>query len=883
MRLWRGVFVVLTAVLVLTAAGAGAGNIDVKHRLLDNGLNVYVLENHNAPVFTMRVYVRAGSIYEEEFLGKGISHNLEHLVAGGSTHKRTEEEGQRIIRSIGGAANAYTTSDHTCYYISTSAEYADSVIDLLSDWTLNCAFTEHEYERERGVIQREITMGKDEPGRRIGKLYNGTMFVVHPEHFPTIGYRELFDTITRDDLLTYYNRMYVPANMHVVAVGDFDAEDMLDRIEVAFSGFPYKPAHIPVLPSDPKQMGRRYVEDEMDVGLTYMTIGFKTVMVTNPDAFPLRVMASILGEGRSSRLYKTVKEELGLVHTINAYSYTPEYDAPDFTVHVTLDYENVPAAIDAILDVVYGLKDAPVTKGELEKAKTQLVSDYAFGFQDVMDQAATIGTDIIRTGSPAYSGGYFLDQIRAVTRDDIGRVANTYFYDDAITIAVLKPLGAVLAEEEVVEEVAKGTSEVSRMVLDNGITLLVKQDTTTPLVFMRGFFAGGSYLEDAGTSGAFNFMARMMRRGTRKYSSQMIAEKVDEMGGAIWAGGTEDYFFCHMDVVSENFDKGLALYSDVIMNSAFDEAEFEKEREVVLAQIVARDDDWQEDGETRMRKLLYADHPYGLSPLGEEPSVSGLSRDYVKGLYDKYCTPDNLVLLVYGDVNLGEAVAAVERAFGRFKRGPVNVPAPPEWDGLDESVLLVEPTDKEQAVIYMGIPSMTLDNPDWYAVRVLDGVMSGIGYPGGWLHETLRGERLVYIVHAWNNALRGKGYFCVMAATTPEHADSALGIIHEKIEKAKTELVTDEEIEMGKRSCIVMENLYYSQTTASQANMGGQYEVRGMGYDYRDSIREKIRTVTKEDLKRVANKYLTNAAIVVITPAPENIRQTAEASYGKAD
>jgi zinc protease len=378
-------------------------------------------------------------------------------------------------------------------------------------------------------------------------------------------------------------------------------------------------------------------------------------------------------------------------------------------------------------------------------------------------------------------------------------------------------------------------------------------------------------------------MARMMRRGTRKYSSEMIAEKVDEMGGTLTSGGSEDYFFCHMDVVSENFAKGLALYSDVIVNSTFDTAEFEKERDAVLADIVARDDDWQEDGETRMRKLLYGDHPYGLSPAGEEASLSGMSVDFVKGLYMDYCTPDNLVLLVYGDVEGDEVVAAVNKAFGRFKRGPADVPPPPEWEGLSESVLAVEHTDREQAVIFMGIPSMTLDNPDWYAMRVLDGVMSGIGYPGGWLHGALRGEQLVYIVHLWNDARRGKGYVCVMAATTPEHADSALSIINAKIEKAKTELVTDEELEEGKRGCIIMENLYYSQTTASQAGLNGQYEVRGLGYDYRDTIREKVRAVTKEDLRRVANKYFTDSAVIVITPEPENIKRTAEASYGKAN
>jgi zinc protease len=145
-------------------------------------------------------------------------------------------------------------------------------------------------------------------------------------------------------------------------------------------------------------------------------------------------------------------------------------------------------------------------------------------------------------------------------------------------------------------------------------------------------------------------------------------------------------------------------------------------------------------------------------------------------------------------------------------------------------------------------------------------VISGIGYPGGWLHDTLRGQQLVYIVHAWNYALEGRGYFAVMAATQPATADSALRIIREKIEKIKSDYVSDEELEMGKRVCNIMEDLYYSQTTASQAALAAQYEVMGLGYDYRSNLKQRIEAVTKDDVRKVAQKYLTRAATVVIRP-----------------
>jgi zinc protease len=838
--------------------------LEVEHKILPNGLRVYVAENRNAPVFTMRVYVRAGGIYEDEFLGRGISHNLEHLVSGGTTYKRTEADAEKIMDMIGGASNAYTTSGHTCYYIATSAEYADEVIDLLSDWTLNCALDPAEVERERGVIQREIAMGQDEPQRVIGKLYNGAMFVNHPEHFPTIGYLDLFNLTTREDLKTYYERMYVPANMHVVAVGDFDADEMMAKIAEAFSQFPFRTPHVPILPVDPKQMGMRHVEDEMDIEQTYMTVGWRTVPITDEDVFPLHVAARILGDGRSSRLYRKVKEDLDLVYTISANSYNPEYEAADFTSHVTCDYEKSAKALDAIREVIYRLRDEYVTPKELEKAKTQIASDLAFGFQDVADQAGVIGIDVLKTGNPNYTD-YYLERIKAVTQEDIRRVAEKYFYDDAMTVAVLKPIGAELAVAEKTVEM-KEASPVEKKIMANGATLLLKEDHSVPLVNFRAYFRGGSSLENTSDNGEFYLMSRMLRRGTRQRSAEAIAEEVDGMGGRLYSGAAEDYFTCSMDVLGENFDEGLDVLADVLMNSTFDMEEFDKEKRNVLSILMSRNDDWQDDAEVRLRKILYQDHVYSMDPRGEQSSVESLTRDQVYDLYENYCTPGNMVLTVFGDVDMEYAEKAVNRAFSRFRRKGATVPEVAAWAGIDEDIMKVVPTERQQAVIFRGYPCMSVDNDDWYAMRVLDGVISGIGYPGGWLHSALRGNQLVYLVHAWNTVYKGRGYFAVIAATQPATADTALEIIDEKFAKIKDEYVTDEELDNAKRICNIMEDLYYSQTLAAQAGLATQYEVLGLGYDYRDNFKDRINAVTREDVREVANKYLNESATIVIRP-----------------
>ena len=858
------VVTVLVACLAACLATLPAFALNSVEKTLPNGLRVCVAENHNAPVFTLRVYVRAGSDHEQEYVGSGISHLIEHLVSSGTTSVRSEQASGRILKTIGGAHNAYTTKGHACYFIETSIEYADSVLALLPDWVLNCSLEPAEFEREHGVILREIQMGRDEPARRLDKLYNGNMFIVHPEHYPTIGYQDLFERLTRDDVVKHYERMYVPANMFAVAVGDFNSADMMAKVEAAFSPYPYERPPMIVLPSDPKQMGRKYVEDEMDTDLAYMTIGFRSVMLTDDDTYPLHVLARILGDGRSSRLYREVKDRLGLVYDVSASSYNAEYDASDFTFSVTCDYAKADSATSAILAVLYGLRTAFVTPAELEKAKTQIASDQAFAFQSVEDQAAMIGTNLVRTGNPNYSD-YYLQRINAVNRDDVKRVVNKYFYDDALTVAVVRPLGAASSAQARGEE-ARMTSAVSKVVLANGMRLLLKQDRNVPLVHIRACFPGGSRLEDAATNGSFNLMARMIRRGTRTRSADAIAGEIDGMGGTVALGATEEYFFCNMDFLSQNFDRGLALFADMIMNATIPADQLENEREVVLSEIKERADTWQTDAEVRMRKILYDGYPYGLDPIGEEAAVKALTAGDLRGLYENYCVPSGMVLAVFGDIDPATATAAVERAFARFRREGVALPPLQAWGGLAKDMVVTEPTQKEQAIICIGFPGMDPGSPDWYPMRVLDAVTSGIGYPGGWLHETLRGQKLVYYVHAWNNALPERGYFAILAGTAPATADTALAIIREKVAKAKSDYVTASELDMGKRICNIMEDLYYAQTTASQADRCALYEIYGLGYDYQDKFKQRIDAVTADEVRAVANKYLTQSVTLIIKP-----------------
>src|SRR5262245_26911168 len=219
-RAWRTLSGAVVWGLCLIVAMAGLGQAAVLQTTLDNGLTVLIEENHANPLVSVQVFVRTGSIYEQEYLGSGISHFFEHLIHGGTTSTRSEADSRRILEEIGNNTNAYTTVDHTAYHINTTTAHWRTALELLADWMFHSAITPAEFEREKGVVQRELEQDLDNPEQLLAQTALETRFQVHPTRYPVIGYKELVQKVSRDDLVIYYRRMYTPNNMLLVVVGD---------------------------------------------------------------------------------------------------------------------------------------------------------------------------------------------------------------------------------------------------------------------------------------------------------------------------------------------------------------------------------------------------------------------------------------------------------------------------------------------------------------------------------------------------------------------------------------------------------------------------------------------------------------------------------------
>jgi len=851
------------AVFVENALPSQPGDFFVQ---LKNGLTVLVREVHTSRVVSCQVLVKAGSINEDEYFYGGLSHYLEHIVSGGTTSKLTEEEIKGLLRSMGGASNAYTSYDRTVYFINTTADHYKTALQLLMGYVTDCQLAENEYRREKPVIQQEFKLGENNVSQQLWNLFMKTAYQRHPIRHPVIGYEDVFVTITRDQLMDYYRRNYAPENIVVTVVGDvkpFEALEEVIRLAKDFKRVSRKPW---VIPSESPQIGPRWAEREFPPAqLTRMNVGFPSVSLENPDLYPLDVLAIILGSGRTSRLYATVKDRKQLVLSIGASNWTPHYARGIFIISMALKYENVHKALEGVFQELEGIQSSLIPQSELEKAKKQVIADHIFGKQAADDIASSLASSYMATGDP-YFDDLYVEGIQDVTAEDVRRVARQYLRRDRITAALLKPPQPKRAEGGAIS--SRHPSQIEKRVLSNGMTLLLRENAALPIVTFQLFGRGGQRYEPAQQPGLSLFAMELLTKGTKTRSKYQIAKEMEEIGGSIDSSSGRNTYSVSVSVLKEDFDKGLEILSDVVINPSFLEEEIEKQREDTLLAIKRIDESWEQEVTRLFRRNFFREHPYRNDLVGTEESVRRFARGDIVDFYRRLVMPNNMVLAVFGDIESEKIAQRVEERFDHLKRGNLIRPnLKEETATLVQDKRVEKVNDKSSAAIFVGFNGMTLYDADRPSLDVIDAILSGIGYPSGWLHEALRGgdQSLVYYVHAYPNYGIDGGYFGVITQTTMANYQKVIDIISEKVRRIQEGPVTDDELELAKGMIITMHDLGL-ETNGSQAFSAAVSEALGLGYDWDQRYRDLITGVTKEDVQRVARRIFQHRLLATTIP-----------------
>src|SRR5213594_346441 len=599
--------------------------------ILPNGLTIIVQEDRSAPVASVQAWCATGSIYEDQHLGAGLSHILEHMLFKGTKTRSTNVIAQKI-QDVGGYINAYTSFDRTVFWIDVPKDGIATAVDVLADAMMNSTLPPEEYQKEQEVIRREFAMGLDDPDRVVGLRLFATAYQRHPYRFPVIGEIEIYNQLTHEQVMQYYKTRYVPNNLTFVVAGDVDAEKVRQQLTEFFKAYPEKSLKPLFIPEEPPQLGRREVHEEFATELTHLSLAWHIPEVTNPDVPALDLLSTILGDGRSSRLYRRVREEAGLAFSISAFSYTPG-DPGLFGIDAMVDPKKRDAAEQLALRIVDEVKQAGVTAEEFEKAKKITLSHHLGALTTMRGQASDIGSNWLLTRDLNFSRHY-LDAVQKVTLEDIKRVAATYLTENNLTVISLNPKGSLAAKTVGAKSTAAG--EIQKFDLPNGLRVLVREDPRLPLVGMGAVFRGGLLAETPQTNGITRLMAKVLLKGTKTRTAEQIADTIEAVGGSLGSDAGNNSFSVSLELTQPDFKLGAELLADVLLDATFPEKAVAREKEIQMAAIKQEEEQLTSVARNIMRQALFPQHPYALRSNGSVEAVQHLTQKDLVDFRDRY-------------------------------------------------------------------------------------------------------------------------------------------------------------------------------------------------------------------------------------------------------
>jgi len=419
--------------------------IEYKETTLSNGLRVITHEDHSTPVTNVQIWYHVGS--KDEKAGRtGFAHLFEHLMFKGSAHIKPEEH-DKIITNAGGVSNAYTQDDVTVYWQTFPSNYIEKVLWMEADRMTTLDVSEQNFKSEREVAKEErLTRIDNPPYGDLNELLYDNAFKVHPYKHITIGSMKDLDAATIEDVREFYHTYYVPDNATLVVAGDFKAAEVLNWTKKYFGSIPrgLQPIVRPTVKEPPQDKERR-ISHPKAVPLPAYVAGYHIPADGDPDSYPLVIASSILSEGRSSRIYRSLVYDKRYALEADASGNFTENPNLFFTTIILNRGASMEAAEKALNGEMTRLMTEPVGDAELQKAKNKMRSEYAFSRQSVQDKAQALGHAAVIHGDTATVNKEY-DLFMNVTKEDIMRVAKVYFRPENRTVLIVSPAGTAKTE-----------------------------------------------------------------------------------------------------------------------------------------------------------------------------------------------------------------------------------------------------------------------------------------------------------------------------------------------------------------------------------------------------------------------------------------------------
>ncbi|MEM8985913.1 MAG: pitrilysin family protein [Pseudomonadota bacterium] len=736
--------ILLAACLSLEAALAAMPEVklDYDRFVLPNGLTVIVHEDRKAPVVAVSVWYGVGSKDEPE--GKtGFAHLFEHIMFNGSENYDKDYFGP--FEEVGATGmNGTTWFDRTNYFQTVPTPALDLALWMESDRMghLLGAVTQDKLDEQRDVVKNEKRQGDNQPyGTVWYRILEGVFPPGHPYRHSTIGSMEDLEAASLEDVKQWFKDYYGAANAVLVLAGDIDVETARPLVETYFGDIDAGPPvrkfeqWVPTYATDRKEVMR----DRVPLPRSYAV--WAVPGRSERDSALLTLAASVLGDGKNSRLYKELVYDRQTAQSVSA-SLQPLELASLFSISLTAKDEAVYAETVAGAEKV--LKDFLAkgpTKAELARAKTKINASVIRGLEQVGGfggKAVTLAEGELYEGDPGYFKTW-LAWLNAAKPDDVRNAARTWLRKGAYELDVLPFAdhgtsggGADRSALPVVAETPDLVfPDLETATLSNGVKVVLARRDAVPVVEIAAQFDAGYAADTPDKLGAASFAMSMLDEGTSSRSALEIAAEVENLGAALYTDSSLDTSTAYLSALTVNLEASVMLMADILQNPAFEPAEIERLRTRWIASIGQEKASPVQLALRLLPPILYGEgHAYAapFTGSGTEESIANLSRADLQAFHDAWIRPDNMSLFVVGDTSLNDITPILEKAFGKWRPQsvPMGTKSVADVAAPDKArVILIDKAGAPQSLILAGhvAPPSGADNA--VAISAMNEIIGG--------------------------------------------------------------------------------------------------------------------------------------------------------------
>lgn len=891
------------AAMLLGSAGLAddAKTFDYREITLENGLKVLTLEDFSCPIVAVHLWYHVGS-KDENPERQGFAHMFEHMMFRG-TDKLGPTDHFDLIRATGGECNAYTSFDNTTYVQELPANQLEMALWLEAERMTHLKIDQSNFDTERKVVEEERRLGLNRPYGTVPEKLLAEIFKKHPYQWTPIGRIPHLRAASVGELREFWTKYYVPNNATLVVVGAVKHADAQAAAKKYFGWIPRSPEPPRVTIQEPPVAAPMNLTiKEENAPAPIVGVVYRGVPVGHDDYLALQLLATILGGGESSRIYRDLVAEQRLAVVAVGAAFSLEQDG---FVGAGAVLSPLGGKLDKVQEILHShfekLRTEPVTEQELTKARNQMLRGQVTETLTVVSKATALGNAAVLEHDPGRLNNR-MEKIRKLTPDDLLKVAKVYFDPQKEIRARIEGslLGSLFGKKNTEESApitatpeteapAPGRAGATRppgwpteapkaqsldfdptlkyaaKTLPNGLRVLVVENHEVPFINVQLGMRSGAWTEVK--PGTASMALGMLTKGTARHKDKELAEELESYGISLGGGADIDTANVDMSCLPEHVERGMNLMAEVVTQPTFPEDEFEKQRQQVLTGLAISTNEPSYVADREFRRQLFGTHPYSRTPTGETTDVQALEPGDLKQWWDKFSRPDTGVLIFSGDIKPEAAFALAEAKLGGWKGNgaPPEVSMPDVQPKQARHIYIVDKPGV-QCQIRAGHLGITRDDPAYFTTRIAGSYFGGAF--SARLNETIRVKKgLTYGANGGWSSRRKAGEFRVSTFSKVETTPDAVAAVFDEIERLRTEAPSEKELELA-RSYLIGSFASDRETPQQVAGQVWNIISNGLPEDYYARFLNAIKTTTGEACLAAAQKTVDPSKTIVVVVGP---------------